>query len=140
MSELITMQFRHLLWQDECGDDFLILKHCEVYRKSEDILKLVVFNPKIFNQNAFQLRNQGVILNEWSTDDGLLLLDVNTQNLALVIALGTFKRRPHKDGAWIKDKEERLAHKILPYNPRLKKVIGEGPLGVLNPLALVEGK
>ena len=34
--------------------------------------------------------------------------------------LGSFKKRPHVNGAWIKDKECKLAHKILTYSPKFK--------------------
>ena len=119
MKEILLKQYAQMLWRDECGDDFLLLKYCEVYQYSEDILKLVVFASKSFDQNVSQLRKHGVILKEWSTDDNLLLLDVDKRNLALIISLGAFKRRPHKNGAWIKNKEQRLAHRIIPFCPKL---------------------
>lgn len=122
MSELITRQFKHLLWKDESEElhDFLILKDCEVYRRSKDILRLVVFNPKAFFQKASLLKKEGAIFNEWWLDDGLVLLDVDKRSLPCIISLGAFKRRPNRNGTWIKDKERRLAHRILPYNPKLR--------------------
>ena len=122
MKELITKKNKHLLFQDELGDDFLLLKYCEVYRRSQDTLKLVVFTSKSRGQNVAQLRKQGVILNEWQTDDGLLLLDIDKRNLPLIISMGAFERRPHKNGAWIKDKEQRLGHKIYPFNPKIERM------------------
>ena len=117
MKDLITKKQRHLLWQDELGDDFLLLKYCEVYRYSEDVMRVVVFTLKNPPSELALLRKQGVILREFKTDDPLLLLDIDKQYLPRIIAMGEFKRRPNKNGAWIKDKEHRLAHKILPYRP-----------------------
>ena len=106
-----------MLWQDELGEDFLLLKYAEVYRYSQDILRVVVFTLKNPPTKLSLLRKEGVILNEFRTDDPLLILDIDKQYLPRIIALGDFKRRPNKNGAWIKDKEQRLAHKILPYRP-----------------------
>ena len=69
MKELITEQYKQMLWKDDEGSDFLLLKYCEVYRCSEDTLKLVVFASKNLNENVVQLRKAGVILKEWATDD-----------------------------------------------------------------------
>ncbi len=80
MKELITEQDKHLLWKDECEDDFLLLKYCEVYRRSEDTIKLVIFTKKSRQSDVAQLRKQGAILKEWETDDDLLLLDAKFPN------------------------------------------------------------
>ena len=117
MKDLISRSQRHLLWQDELGDNFILLKYGEVYRYSQDILRVVVFAVKNPPKELSLLRKQGVILNEFRTDDPLLILDIDKQYLPRIIAMGEFKRRPNKNGAWIKDKEQRLAHKILPYRP-----------------------
>jgi hypothetical protein len=117
MKNLITKKHKHMLWQDELGEDFLLLKYAEVYRYSQDILRVVVFTVKNPPTKLSLLRKEGVILNEFRTDDPLLILDIDKQYLPRIIALGDFKRRPNKNGAWIKDKEQRLAHKILPYRP-----------------------
>ena len=117
MKNLITKKQRHLLWQDELGDDFLLLKYGEVYRYSEDTVRVIIFALKNLPSELSLLRKQGVILNEFMTDDPLLVLDIDKQYLSRIISMGEFKRRPDKNGKWVKDKELRLAHKILPYKP-----------------------
>ncbi len=116
MKNLITRDMRHLLWQDELGDDFLLLKYGEVYEYDKNTLRLLAWSRKI----RIQLRRKGVVLNETSYDDGLYSLDIDRSNLSLLIQLGRFKRRPYKDGKWIKAKEQLLGHRIIPFNPTLK--------------------
>lgn len=113
-----------MLWQDELGDDFLLLKYAEVYEYFDNTLRLLVFCP----QKCSQLRKSGLILNEDSTDDGLCIVDVDKQNLEQIIALGAFKRRPSIKGKWIKDKEKKLAHRIITFNPKIKERNNNGIL------------
>lgn len=116
MKSLINQDFKHLLWKDEIGDNFILLKYGGVYRYSENTLRLLAWSRKI----RIQLRRKGVVLNETSYDDGLYSLDIDRSNLSLLIELGTFKRRPHKNGKWIKTKERLLGHRIFPFNPTLE--------------------
>jgi len=111
MKTLISDKYKHLLYRDELGDDFILLKYGEVFKYSKNILRLYCWNKKM----SFQLKKMGVILNQTETDDKLYILDVKTENLPLLISLGAFKRRPNKQGKWIKSKEKKLGHKILPY-------------------------
>ena len=117
MEELITKKHKHLLWKDELGDSFLLLKYAEVYKYSDDILRMHIF----VRQKAFQIKNLVPVLREDSTDDGLYIFDISKQDLDRIIQLGAFKRRPNINGKWIKDKEQKLAHKIIPFNPKLTK-------------------
>ena len=117
MNSLITEKQKHLLWRDEIGFPFLLLKYAEVYKYSDSTLRLFVFIPS----KLPPLRKLGVILKEERTDDGLYILDIKTKDLAQIIQLGQFKKRPHIKGRWIRDKEKRLGHRIYPYRPRLPK-------------------
>jgi hypothetical protein len=117
MKDLITQDLRHLLWQDELGDDFLLLKYGEVYEYDKNTLRLLTWS----REKCIWLRQKGVILNESAYDDGLYAIDIDRSNLSLLIQLGRFKRRPYKDGKWIKAKEQLLGHRIIPYNPTLKE-------------------
>lgn len=106
-----------MLWQDELGDEFLLLKYAEVYQYSENVLRLLIFSPKKLSQ----LRELGVILNEIGLDEPFTMVDINRSNLDQIIKLGEFKKRPNLNGRWLKDKEKDLAHKIIPYKPALKE-------------------
>jgi len=112
MKEILPKKYKHLLWQDELGDDFVLLKYAEVYRLSKNLLRLYVWS----SQKLAQLRKRELILNELPTDD-ISLVDVEKTNLSQIIALGAHRQRPHIKGKWIKSREELLGHRILPYNP-----------------------
>lgn len=52
----------------------------------------------------------------------LIAVDVDRSKLPLLIQMGAFNRRPYLNGRWIKDKERKLGHRILPYNPELREI------------------
>ena len=114
MKPLLSKKQKHLLWKDELGDDFLLLKYCEVYRYSKSAIRVVLFRRKLLAQ----LEKMGVISNKFFTDDRLCILHVKIEYLPQIIELGAFRRRPHRNGKWIKSKEELLGHRILPYRPK----------------------
>ena len=116
MKEILTKQHKHLLWQDELGEPFLLLKYAEIFEYSATALGLHCWS---FQKTA-QLRSKGLILFEMATDDPLYVLRIDKCHLPFLISLGSFKKRPHINGAWIKNKERQLAHKILPYQPKFK--------------------
>lgn len=66
------------------------------------------------------LEKKGLILNKIDTDDKFYIVDIKVENLPQLIALGAFRRRPDKNGSWIKKIEEILGHKILPYQYNFK--------------------
>ena len=113
MKDLIAREHRHLLWQDELGSDFLLLKYTEIYRYSEDVLRLHMWNKR----KLLQLRKIGGVLDIMRIDEPFLVIDVKVSILPQLIALGAFRRRPKLKGRWVRDKERILAHKILPYRP-----------------------
>jgi len=117
MKDLIPKKYKHLLYKDESPEltDFLILKYAEVYRKSENTLRVIIWSPP----KRALLRSRGWISNEWSTDDGLYLVTVDNSKLDAIIALGAPKRRINKSGKNLLKLEQLLAHKIYPYNPNL---------------------
>ena len=119
MKDLINKEHSCMLWKDDDKDfsDFLLLKYAEVYRYSEKVLRLHVFSSRKLSQ----LRCRGLILNEEELDEPFTIVDVDSSNLEQIIQLGAFKKRPNLNGRWLKDKEQKLAHKIIPYNPDLKE-------------------
>lgn len=109
MKELLAKDQSHLMWKDELEDVFILLKYAEIYRYSKKMLRLYVWSKKKLSS----LRKLGVILNESETDDPLYIVDIKTEYLPQLIKLGTFHRRPYKNGKWIKKKEQLLGHRIL---------------------------
>ena len=88
----------------------------EIYRKSKSTLGCYCWSRKIF----IQLKKRGGIFNEWKTDDNLYDFDTDNANLSLLIATGSHSRRVFRYGRWLKDKEQRLAHKIIRFDPKFK--------------------
>ena len=115
MRDLISSKQRHYLWQDDIGDDFLITKHCEVYRYSKNTLVLYVWSSKLISL----LKKNKQILEEPPSDEEFHIFYVNNASLPQILAWGAFKRRPRKRGQWIIGLEKRLGHGIYPYNPKI---------------------
>lgn len=116
MKDFITKSQKHLLWQDELGDNFLLLKFGEVFKYSNSLLKVHSFSTFA----SAKMLKMGIVSKLFSTDDPMDVLTCKVSNLQAIIKLGEFKRRPYIKGNWIKEAEKKLAHKILPYNPRLE--------------------
>lgn len=110
MSTIIPDKYKHMLWKDECGDDFLLLKYAEVYRYSKTTVRLHIW----FKKYVLLVHSKGWILNERHLNEQFTVVDVDLTNLEQIIQLGAFKRRPDRNGAWIKRLEQILAHKIIP--------------------------
>jgi len=68
------------------------------------------------------LKKEGITTKEWDTDDKLYTFETDVANLHLLFATGSHSRRVYRYGRWLKNKEKRLAHKIIPTNPNLKEV------------------
>lgn len=128
MESLLTSKDKHLLWIDESEDDFILLKYAEIYRYSEDTLRVCCWS----REKALRLIRKGIVLAKDRTDDLIYYLDVKIENLPFLIKLGAFKRRPDIHGKWIIQKEEQLGHKIMPYRPGSLRNIpgGKVPEGI----------
>ena len=98
-----TEQYKHMLWHDEQGKPFLLLKYAEVF-EYHTVLGLHCWSKKMLAV----LRFEGLILFEMATDDPLYILRVDRAHLARLISLGAFKKRPDINGAWLKEKEKLL--------------------------------
>lgn len=117
MKDLITSKHKHLLWKDEIGDNFILLRCGEVYRYSNSLLGLyLISKPK-----ALQLKKKGVITDYRETDDKLWVSTTKVENLSRLIDWYGFKKRPHISGNWIGKMESLLGHKIIPFRPELKE-------------------
>jgi len=116
MKDLISSKYKHLLYKDETNVTFLITKVMEIYRKTRTTLGCLCWSHK----TVVKLRSMGVIFNEWNTSDGLYLFEVNNENLGVLIQCGAHKRRVYKNGNWLKSREIKLSHRIIPFNPKLK--------------------
>lgn len=117
MKNLLNKNQKHLLWKDELGDDFILLKYTEVFIFDQNKLRLHCWSK----QKRFQLFKEGLVLEEDEVNEPFYVLYVDRANLGRLIAMGAHTRRPNIQGRWIKDKECKLAHKILPYNPNLNE-------------------
>ena len=115
MINLISSKYSHLLYKDETNDTFLLTMYLEIYRKSRIILKCSCWSKRVYSS----MKKTGLIFNEWETSDKLYIFETDNANLPLLISMGSHSRRVSRYGRWLKDKEKRLGHKIIPYNPLL---------------------
>ncbi|MDP8204920.1 MAG: hypothetical protein P9L95_10360 [Candidatus Tenebribacter mawsonii] len=113
MRKLISSEYKHLLYRDKCRDTFLITKFMEIYRKSKTTLGCTCWSYK----TLVKLRSKGIIFNEWATADGLYQFDTRNENLDVLIQCGAPKRRIHKKGKFLKSRERKLGHLIIPFKP-----------------------
>ena len=116
MKNLISKKYKCLLYQDEVHDTFLLLRTAEVFRKSETQLGVYCWVKSVF----LKLKKLGIVSNEFITDDKLYCFTVDNANLPLLIATGRHFKRISQHGRWLKDKEKRLAHRIIRFDPNFK--------------------
>ena len=116
MINLISSKYRHLIYKDETNDIFLLTMYIEIYQKSSTILKCSCWNKRVFSS----LKKTGLIFNEWYTDDKLYIFETDNANLPLLIATGSHSRRVSQHGRWLIDKEKRLGHKIIRFDPNFE--------------------
>ena len=118
MRDIITEKHKHLLYKDECGDDFILTKDCEIYVYSNDVLGVTCFSngKKIYRLLRAEIKDFFI------TDDWLYLFRVDRAKLVHILAtLPTTKIRINKHSRARMELERRLAHKIINYNPKLKE-------------------
>jgi hypothetical protein len=118
MKDLITKEHRHLIWKDEVGHSFLLLKYAEVFRYSDEVLRFHSWSKKALSN----LKKMCPVFNERATDDGLYIFDMDGVFFPQVIKAWAPRKRFAKNSKWLKDKEQRLAHKIISYKPDFSNV------------------
>ena len=116
IQNIASQEFKHLIYRDEIGDSFILTKVMEIYRKTKTTIGCYCWS---YN-TLVKLRSKGIIFNEWSTSDGLYLFETNNENLSILIECGSPKRRIHKNGKLLKYREQKLAHRIIPFNPSIE--------------------
>ena len=117
MRNLLTKRQKHLLWKDEAGDSFVLLKYAEIFRYSKNQLQVYCWSSKRYSQ----IKGKMPIFDFWQSDDGLYCFKVDNANLSDLIAFSPTQKRTRLKGKWLKDKEVRLGHQILPFRPKFKK-------------------
>jgi hypothetical protein len=107
------------LWQDEQGDIFVLSKHMEIYPYSKSVLGCYCWSRKTY----LQLTIMGVIFNDLVSDDRIYRFYTKRENLSHLLSLGKYKRRPHQNGKWLKDRERKLGHRIRPITAEQKSML-----------------
>lgn len=116
IKDLLTKNQKHLLWQDDQRDLFVLLKGCEVFEFNNKLLRLIVWRRKLLPR----LRNMLLFSKICETDDNLALCEVDRLEFNKIKnVFGTHKRRPHIKGEYLKNLKERLGHDIKPYRTEL---------------------
>ena len=105
---------RPYLWKDQIGDVFILTKNMEINLYDSITLRCYCWSRKVLTL----LKKQGVIFNDFSTDDELYVFDSDLEKLSLLLSLeGGFKRRLDIHGMWVKSREKKLGHEIHPFCP-----------------------
>ena len=104
----------HLLWKDEINDIFILCKWGEVFQYSKSEIRCYIWSAKMYSQ----LKKLGHILWEDPSDDLFYTINIKLSYLPKLLTGSGFKRRPNVNGRWLKEKENRLGHRILKYSPQ----------------------
>lgn len=118
MKELITKKDIHLLYKDECGDDFLVTSFGEVHVKDNNTLRLYLLGPDKGLVPYRSLRSQIPLFNVNKLDDGFIECETKIENLPSLIKTSTRKQRLQK--RVIPKWEKALAHKCYPIKSNKK--------------------
>lgn len=114
MIDLITSKHRHLLWRDECDDDFLLMKFGTIWRYSKTVLGLNVFVRKVCRL----MLSQGLIYDHQALDDTFDLCFAKVEKLSGLIARDNRAIRMKRNCKMHRELEHKLAHKIYPYRTK----------------------
>lgn len=114
MIDIITPKHRHLLWKDECGDDFLLFEWGTVYKYSEKVLGLNVFVRDVCRR----MLSKGLIFEHIKLDDGFDMGYAKLEKLPDLLATSTWSKRLKIKGKRLREFERRLGHKIYPHRPK----------------------
>jgi len=106
----------HLLYKDELGDIFILTKYFEIYMRDDDVLGVYSWNT-----NAVQKVRQYALHEPVKVLD-IHCFEVHIDDLDKLIEQGVHRRRVHRNGTWLQDKEKRLGHIIMPYTPTIKTI------------------
>jgi hypothetical protein len=124
MREFLEENQKHLLWQDEIGDEFILTKYLEIFEFDDVTLKCYCWSKKVVEEIA-----QYVLYSEYITDDGqripvfglrvtttdngLYVFTVDVALLSILLETGIHKRRPSINGVWLQNLKRRLGHDII---------------------------
>jgi len=115
MRNLISLDYKHLLWKDEIGDEFLLFKWGEIYQYGENILRVITWSPSIMARMYKQAEKSSY----FKTDDTLHVFDIKIQNLPILLSrLRIPKKRFARRSKFIELAKEKLGHDIIPSKPR----------------------
>lgn len=113
MRNLITEKHKHLLWQDECSDDLLLFEWGSVWKWSDKVLGLNVFD----RARCRRMLSQDLIYAHDELDDTFDLCYAYVEKLPLLLATSTWSKRLKINGNRLHNFERRLAHKVIPLRP-----------------------
>lgn len=117
MKTLIKPEWARMLWKDEIGDTFLILRCGEIFRISDEILGMYVFS----HAQTDWLLLKKIIKHFRKTDDQFYCsAKMDKIDLPTVIKKFGYKRRPNREGLFIKRCEERFGHRVIKTEPILQ--------------------
>ena len=116
MKDIITKNLKHILYREECFDDFLLLRWAEIYVKSNRSLCVNCFSRTKFNQ----IKKMGFIFDIDKTDDQWDIFCIKIEDLHQLLSLGIQKQRLNKNSKWMNRQKKKIGHQIIRINPKLR--------------------
>ena len=106
----VKMNYEKLTFKDDCSDLFLLFKKGGIYKYDKNTINVHTNSLKLCTQLQKIIQIQDL----WSDDNNLYLFKTKVSNLDKILQLGgVFKKRPRKNGNWLKKMEKILGHSII---------------------------
>ena len=117
LTNMITEKHKCMLYKDDCGDPLLLTKHAEIFKFSDTVLGVWLWSKeKLRKLQAMVGTLEGI---QSGYHDGLYVTYIKAEDLTQVLNSWGFKRRPHKEGNWLANKEDALGHTLTCFRPKL---------------------
>ncbi|MFC1512222.1 hypothetical protein ACFL5H_03400 [Candidatus Latescibacterota bacterium] len=98
------------LWTDEDQDVIVLTRHMTVYPQGDTDLVCYCWSPDTF----IHLRDKGLTKNVIKMSHNIHYFTTDCANIDLILSMGAFKRRPTRNGRFLKSREKLVGHNLLP--------------------------
>ena len=116
MKDLISNKHKHLLYKDEINNIFLLTKHFEIFKCSDKILGMYIFNRLVLKK----LRDEGLLIGEKGSDEKFHIAYIELKNLDKIIDMFKTTRRLNENCKRMEYIRSIIGHEIKRFNPAFK--------------------
>ena len=114
LQDITPNKYKHLLYKDEINDQFILTNHFEIFMYNSKLIKCYTFTRK-----ATKYAKEVLKIKDMPITSDICQFVVESEKISDLIELGATKRRIHKNGQKLKYLEEKIGHRIIPFNPKL---------------------